>query len=269
MTAMILESITGRSPWTVGKWIIEVVGSQPSSCMLRMMLTPAWNGKAAGDSDLRWEAVSPQMAFFYCPGWGKSKLLGGNTRLGGPWVGRCPRQRIRSPIGVRTGLSGGGMFTWCNHSTWGRSISPIGPGQWCGGPWGWRRSLPHPQWIERFPRGWIFPALLGDPQSCRSWTAWWGACQYRCELVSWRVFWDTAGHPGGGLLQLPPMPKKLILSKIGSSGACSTGSSISDGRIIWGARCEIWMALGEQDWPTGWHRRRPTSYSASTVLHPE
>ena len=44
--------------------------------------------------------------------------------------------------------------------------------------------------------------------------------------------WDHAGHTGGGLLQLPPMPEKPIISQVGPLGAWITWRDGPDGRIL-------------------------------------
>ena len=49
----------------MGKLIIGVVGSQPSSHRQRKIMMPAQNGQAVGDSNLKQETVSTWMAFYW------------------------------------------------------------------------------------------------------------------------------------------------------------------------------------------------------------
>ena len=42
-------------------------------------------------------------------------------------------------------------------------------------------------------------------------------------LGVWGDFWDSGGHPGGGLPQLPPAPDKLTISQVGPVISWSSG----------------------------------------------
>ena len=52
MTAIILEAITERSPWAVGKLLTGLVGLQPISSRKKKTFMTARTGQAAMESDL-------------------------------------------------------------------------------------------------------------------------------------------------------------------------------------------------------------------------
>ena len=65
MTDMAFEAPTEHRPWWVGQSLTVEVGSHPCSRRRRKMLAPNQTGQAARNSNLKWETVSPQMAFFW------------------------------------------------------------------------------------------------------------------------------------------------------------------------------------------------------------
>ena len=59
-TAIMSEALIEQSLWLVsGKLLKGVSYGRPCSCMWRKMLTPSWTGKAAADSDMKWETNYP------------------------------------------------------------------------------------------------------------------------------------------------------------------------------------------------------------------
>ena len=53
MIKIIFEALTEQRPWVVGYYMTGVVAGHSCSHMWKKMLTPARNGQASGESDLK------------------------------------------------------------------------------------------------------------------------------------------------------------------------------------------------------------------------
>ena len=179
----------------------------------RLPKTPIWSERW---SYLGWNSSG-------CPGRGRSVWRAGSAWLGRRQGGDAPQWRTKIPGGSGTGLSCGGFCTWCNLSTRGISRISVGPCWQCVRSLGWRRRLLQPRWTGQCLGGWIFHAWQEDFKSHKFWVDGQGAYTGCSELGRWRDLRGRGGHPGGGSLQLTPMPDKPTLFQVGPIGAWSTG----------------------------------------------
>ena len=82
-------------------------------------------------------------------------------------------------------------------------------------------------------------------------------------------FLGWIGHPGGGLLQSPPMSEKPIVYQFFPLDAWSNGCDGPVSHRLGRVRCEGRMDLLEQYLPTGWNINQSTAGTSFAVSYPE